>query len=351
PTPVELVGPRPRLPGVFAGSLPDSWGRLVLDRAAGTSVRSDLDRLAFVGDRAMGALVYRPVTGGPDEAAVVKLGQLAKRAAQVIDGPVADLPATLTRAAGSAGGARPKFVVALRGDAFHIGPPPDDAEHWLVKLAGPTDPSDTPAVESAYLAMASAAGIDVPAHRLFRTGNTRALGTQRFDRIGTGPDADRVHTLTFADLYDLGPTEATLGRISYAQLLKATRRLAGASAVEQMFRRLCFNAIAHNRDDHVRNHAFTCGPTGLCSLAPAYDLTHATGPGGYHSIEVGPQRDPTRDDLLRIADEAGVAEPQVHLAAVAEAVGDWPKHAKAAGVSIRRTRAIAKDHRPNLAGS
>ena len=291
----------------------------------------------------MGALVYRPPTGEPPASEIVTLRRLADQARGLLTDRIDYLPTLLTQAAGSAGGARPKFAVGLVGERFHLGHAPAEAEPWLIKLAAPGDPPDLPAVEEAYLHMAAAAGIDLPEHRLFRAGKALAFGMRRFDR--TADRVGRLHALTFADLYDLGPTEQTLGRISYADLLRASRQLAGVSAARQMFRRMVFNVLAHNRDDHVRNHSFLADQRGVWTLSPAYDLTHAAGPGGYHSLDLGPNLDPERTATLRHSPNSPRSSNRPRSSPRSPRPSRrWPAFAEAAGVTIRRRDQIRRDH-------
>jgi len=335
-----LLGPWPTLPGVFAGSLPDHWGRFVMDRrarTAGVAFKSDLDRLAFLGDGTGGALVYRPpLEDASSQTTAVKLRDLAKQTARLLDGEIAELSQQVALAASSMGGTRPKYTIAIKGSRYYVGPPPDGAELWLVKLPAKQDAPDVGVIEHAYMSMAQEAGINVPALRLL---DGTLFGIRRFDRDGQ----QRKHVMTFADIFDMGDLLNTYAT-SYRDLLKTTLSVAGASATREMFRRMVFNILSHNRDDHVRNHAFLCDARGVWSLSPAYDLTFAEGPNNWHSLVVGEGMNPTRADVEALARELDVDDANESIEAVTEAIGRWPKLAKAAGLSASRIKAIAERH-------
>jgi serine/threonine-protein kinase HipA len=277
------------LMGVFEDSLPDGWGRLLIDRRAaelGISSASltPLDRLTVVGSRSMGALTYEPEIA-IDDPAIVKLSELAKQADLVMrDAKGADLE-RLIAVGGSPQGARPKVLLQLapNGD-LHFGArniqPGFTA--WLVKFPAQQDDPHSASLEHAYFLMARAAGLDVPPTRLLGK-TTRSPGyfaIERFDRDGT----TRIHTHTLGGVLHLPHGYPAL---DYADLLKVTRELTrDEAAVAEMFRRACFNVFAHNRDDHNRNFAFLMDETGAWRPSPAYDLTFAQGPGGEHTMLV-----------------------------------------------------------------
>lgn len=310
------------LPGLFDDSLPDGWGLLLMDRhfrrqGLDPAALSPLDRLAFLGERTMGALTYHPPTvddSGRDDR-LIDLHALGRNAEQVVAGDSTEILPTLLRAGGSPGGARPKVLVGVRGDqlisgeadlpARFLARPP--GEHWIVKFASTADGRDAGRVEYAYSLMARAAGIDMPPTRLFKAGSGRDVrwysGVRRFDRR---PGNRRVHMHTFANLVH---ANFRVPSTDYEDVFKVTAALTRSERDKlRLFRLMAFNVAAHNRDDHAKNFAFVLDDrSGAWSLAPAYDLTFAAGPGGEHSMTIlGEGRSPTREHCLDLAAKVGI---------------------------------------------
>ncbi|NED99923.1 type II toxin-antitoxin system HipA family toxin [Phytoactinopolyspora halotolerans] len=330
------------LPGLFDDSLPDGWGMLLMDRALrqrGVDVRTvmPLDRLTYLGTRTMGALTYHPADDVDDSFGRIDLAMLGEQATEILAGHTDEVMPVLAAAGGSAGGARPKVVVGIRGDEVIAGDQdlPDGFEHWLVKFFAESDDGDAGRVEHAYLAMAAAAGIDVPATRLFAVGeNGRAyLGVRRFDR---SPGHRRCHMHTLSGL--LHATHRAPS-VDYDALLTVTARLTrDYRAVLEAFRRMVFNIAVHNRDDHTKNFSFLMDSTGRWSLSPAYDVTFSAGPGGEHTLAVdGEGRDPRRDHVLAVAARAEIKhrDAQAVLDAVNAAIARWDEFATDSRVSAR----------------
>ena len=256
------------LHGLFSDSLPDGWGRKLLDRrlsSAGYDARrlTPLDRLAFVGERGMGALRYIPENpDGDTKDAQADLDFLSDEARRIEnDEPQTDI-SKLVGAQGGSGGARPKIVVGLEPATGKLlldyGQQLSERyERWLVKFRSTDDPREIGAEEFAYARMAQAAGIVMSETRLLRTGKDAYFAVKRFDRSRAG--CHHVHTA--AGLVDAD--FRVPGAIDYEALLKITWALTkNAAHVEQMFRRMVFNVLAHNRDDHARNHAFLMNGAG-----------------------------------------------------------------------------------------
>lgn len=336
------------LMGVFDDSLPstDGWGRLLIDRRAAeldlsASSLSPLDRLALVGARAMGALVYEPETAIEDPT-ILKLSELARETETVLQGARgADLE-RLIAVGGSPQGARPKVLIQLSPTGeVHFGARNIEPGFtaWLVKFRGPHDDASSAALEHSYFLMAKAAGLDVPRTQIL--GKTRQdagyFAIERFDRMGT----IRRHTHTVGGLLD---HPHGYKAFDYRDLLKVTRRLTrDEAAVAEMFRRACFNVLARNRDDHTRNFAFVMDEQGVWRASPAYDLTFADGPGGEHSMLIcGEGKDPRRDHLLRLAKEADLKHPEAIIDEVRAAIDGFKRFADAAGVPAKTRDAVAK---------
>lgn len=297
------------LMGLFDDSLPDGWGRLLLDRHLARSGfeperLSPLDRLAWVGSRGMGALTYAPELGGPVPT-VVELGRLSADTARVlrdVEGP--DLERLLLLG-GSPQGARPKALVQLAPDGRRVLYGADALEPgytpYLVKFRARGDDPEAGLLEHVYARLGRAAGLDVPETRMLgRTARRRGyFASRRFDRDG----ASRRHVHTACGLLHAPHTAPSL---TYRELLGVTRRLTRDEAmVTEMFRRACFNVFAHNRDDHTKNFAFLMSEAGAWRVSPAYDLTPSRGPGGEHTLLVDDEgRAPTERHLRALARSA-----------------------------------------------
>ena len=331
--------------GVFADSLPDSYGRLLLDRRLRAIGRdpnalTPLNRLALVGEQGFGALRFAPTDDlDVEPASVADLDRLQTEALAVIAGEPSELLAILQQLGGSAGGARPKAQVWLSEGSDRIATQPTPgSEPWLVKFRAPTDPDDIGAIEAAYASMAMGAGIDVAPYRLLpsRTGPGH-FASRRFDRDASGP----LHLHSLAGLLEADPEGAS---VSYREYLRVTQFLTrDVRMVAAAFRRMVFNVAAHNRDDHARNHAFLMNAAGQWSLSPAFDLTFAPGPGGEHYLAVaGEGRAVSRDHLVAEGRAAGLPLKLLEacIDEVQSAVADWPKFAKAAGVTAARVSEI-----------
>jgi serine/threonine-protein kinase HipA len=333
------------LHGLFNDSLPDGWGRKLLDRrfkALGYNERlmTPLDRPAFVGRRGMGALSYVPeMSRHSDPDLGVDLDWLADEARHVEnDEPTADI-AQLEAAQGGSGGVRPKILVGYEPSSGRMvldtgGPLPTGFDHWIVKLRSREDRREIGAEEYAYSLMAKAAGIDMPDTALLPTGSDVYFAVRRFDRAGEGL---RRHMHTASGL--IHADHRTAGSIEYGDLLRLTLALTrNAADIEQMFRRMAFNVITHNRDDHAKNHAFTMSTEGRWSPTPAYDITFSTGPVGEHNLAVdGEGRTPGLPHLLAVAKDVALPERKARAIhdEVKAAVGEWPKFAQQAGLSAR----------------
>ena len=328
------------LHGVFHDSLPDGWGRLLVDRRArqlgvDPAELTPLDRLACVADRGMGALCYQPESEAwREQGQFLDLNELAAGAREVLEGGAEDAIAQLGRLGASPGGARPKVLIALD----ESGLPAQGGEdaplcytRYLVKFRGVDDPPDAAQIEQAYAMMARAAGVRVPETRLIQGGRgEHYFASRRFDRTG----GDRLHAHTASGLLY---ADFRLPSLDYKDLILLTRFLTrDARECGEMFTLAVFNVMAHNRDDHARQFTFLMDREGNWQLAPAYDLTFARGPGGEHSTSVlGKGRGITKADLISLGKQADLAEKEVQevLSRVADAVSDWTRFAKDSGVT------------------
>lgn len=298
--------------GIFADSLPDAWGRLLLERTLKAhNLNEDitvLDRLALVGKSGMGALEYEPDYELSDRRDSDDLDFLAAECRKVLQSEsYADLD-LLYSMAGSSGGARPKILLNENG------------KNWLVKFPAHFDTPDIGFQEYQYSLCAKKCGIDMPETKLFASAHCKGyFATLRFDRSNeqvSGSDSPschsekvpaKIHTATAAALLE---ADFRAPCLDYHDLMKLTRILTreNKSDVENMYRRMCFNVFAHNRDDHAKNFTFLYRPdSDSWRLSPAYDLTFSNTFFGEHTTSVdGNGKNPSKDNLLNVGLNAGM---------------------------------------------
>jgi serine/threonine-protein kinase HipA len=355
-----------RLPALVNDSLPDAFGNALIEKslfAMGVS-REDvtpLDRLAYLGDRAMGALQFRPPRGEVKRATAIELRDLVDEARKAIRGDLQEDGGTqglqhILAVGISAGGARPKAVLCwnpstgkFRSGQFDA---PEGFEHWLLKFDGVENgqlvgPVNEGRIEYAYHLMAKAAGVRMSECRLHEEGGRAHFMTRRFDR---GPESLRHHvqTLCAMDHMDLG----RMGAYSYGQMLDVMVRLNLPDAdLGQAFRRMAFNVMARNLDDHTKNISFLLRQGGAWELAPAYDLTFAFDPGGrwnhQHFLSVNGKHDGIgRRDLLLEAERFSIGGAKAMLEEVRAAVERWSEFADQAGLAGEATARIGSHLRP-----
>lgn len=349
-TTLHLGAPAPfdGLSGVFADSLPDGWGRLLIDRELARRGKplhllTPVDRLAIVGKSGMGALTYQPEEeiAPPEE---IDLDWFA-RTVTYLDGdiPVADLQRLRAGTGGSAG-VRPKFVALLDPERGilrdHRSPPDAGFAPYIIKYHGPADPVTAAEEEQAYATMARAAGVNMHPTLVLRSDNGESyFAALRFDR--DGPLRHHMHTA--AGLLNADFRTPT---VSYDALLKLTQFVTRHhDDLTEMFRRMVFNVLAHNRDDHTKNHAFLMGSLGNWRLSPAYDISFSNGPGGEHHLDInGNGRTPGKADIVAVGISAGLKPAAITeiIDQVTDAVSDWHTHANAAGVPSGRRKSIGE---------
>ncbi|MBI4860571.1 MAG: HipA domain-containing protein, partial [Candidatus Riflebacteria bacterium] len=267
-------------------------------------------------------------------------------AEEVYEGEAVDVLPQLIRAGGSPGGARPKILVGMSGERLISGESalPRGYDPWMIKLAARSDLPDAGPIVYAYALMARAAGLEMEEVRLVEVDRRhRYFAVRRFDRPGGN---QRRHLHTFGDLIH---ANFRVPGNDYRQLLKVTLALTRNQAdVLRTFVQMVFNVAAHNRDDHVKNFAYLMGPDGEWALSPAYDLTHAVGPGGEHTMTVmGEGRSPGREHCLELAAQVGIKrrEAMAVFDRVDAALARWPQFAEQAGVTRKRRAQIAGSHR------
>jgi len=357
------------LPGMLADALPDKFGNALVnawmaDQGVSASQITALDRLAYASERAMGALTFAPATGPPtSEISVVQLADLVTAARAQIAGRLDDSEdvhralTELITVGSTAGGARAKAVVAynpttgqIRSGQFNA---PEGYEQWLIKLdgvgdtVGQNDPLGTSQqycrVEYAYYLMATSAGIEMSESRILHEDSRAHFMTRRFDR---GVGNERIHSQTLCALAHLDYNASHAH--SYASYFLTARELGlGPDDLQQIFRRVVFNVMASNRDDHAKNFSFSLKERGAWQLAPAYDVTHSNWgvewTNGHQMSVNGRFLGTTLEDLRTLGDQQGVPGIEQVLRDVTDATDQWRQFAFEGGVDSIEVEKIASD--------
>ena len=287
--------------GVFSDSLPDGWGRLLVDRMLlkehiDPQTVTSIDRLAIVGSSGMGALSYRPSVKWQSEGTQKDLDYYAEECRRILNSTYSEDLDELFRLGGSSGGARPKIMTEV------------DGEDWIIKFPAKIDGPDIGRIEYEYSLCARKCGIDMSETRLFPSKECEGyFGTKRFDRVKTQSGVRRIHMLSASALLEHSHRFPTL---DYHHLMRLTLSLTqDYREVEKLYRLMCFNVFAHNRDDHAKNFAFLYDPQRGWRLSPAFDLTYSNSTGGEHATTVnGNGSNPSQSDLYAVAEAIGLAK-------------------------------------------
>ncbi len=329
------------LHGVFNDSLPDGWGLLLMDRALKQQFGwarheiTPLDRLSYIGQRAMGSLGYQPEQPQESTPDQVDLASMAAQAERILAGSPESVLTALMLHGGSPGGARPKVTVALspHSDTCLSGLTalPPGYQHWLVKFRSAEDPPDMGRIEKTYADMATLAGLDMPATALQ---NVVVNGTpeqffsvRRFDR----ENSKKRHVVTMAGLFY---ADFRTPCIDYQDVMAATAMLTkDARQVALCFRLMVFNVLAHNKDDHAKNFSFIWQDDHW-QLAPAYDLTFNHGMGGEHMTAIAGSGNPAQKHWMQLASTFRINDAERIVAEVRQAIGQWHALAEANQVSV-----------------
>ncbi len=352
------------LPGLLSDSLPDKFGNALIDAWLATQGRNPeslnvIERLCYTGTRGMGALEFAPATGPKDRlATTIQIDKLVDLASEVLthrnnlktsfaDKSGEQALRDILRVGTSAGGARAKAIIAWNPSTNEVRsgqiPAGTGFEYWLLKFDGVSgnkdkeleDPKGYGLIEYAYSKMATDAGINMSQCRLFKENNRHHFMTRRFDRLANG---EKLHMQSLCALahYDYN----LAGAFAYEQALLVIRQLGlSMSAIEEMFRRMVFNIIARNQDDHVKNIAFLMDKAGSWSLSPAFDLTYSFNPAGTwtasHQMTMNGKRDNfTLEDFKACAKNAAMKRGRAKIIVneVLEAVSRWRNYADEVGV-------------------
>ena len=287
--------------GVFTDSLPDNWGSLLLNRLLRANGQNPdkltvLDRLAIVGTSGMGALTYYPEKEIQEKQGHSNLDELAEQCQKLLNTEYSDKLDELYRLGGTSGGARPKIMTTI------------DGEEWIIKFPAHVDGRNAGKMEYDYSCCAKQCGITMSETRLFPSDKCEGyFGTKRFDRVIDNGSQKRIHMLTAAALLELDFEQPSL---DYHSLMKLTKILTRdyLEDVNNMFRRMCFNVFAHNRDDHSKNFTYLYHEAeNRWRLSPAYDLTYSNTYYGEHTTTVdGNGRNPGEKEILAVGVAAGM---------------------------------------------
>jgi len=368
------------LPGLLADSLPDRFGNTLIDTWLAREGRSPasfnpVERLCYTGTRGMGALEFTPSAGpSPKQARTIDVQALVELASEILtqrnraQGSFAtpdreNALQDILRVGTSAGGARAKAIIAWNPDSNTVRSGQVDAgkgfSYWLLKFDGVSgnrdkemdDPSGYGLIEYAYYLMAQAAGIHMSECRLLQEHGRNHFMTRRFDRT---PEGHKLHMQSLCALQHYDFNQA--GAYSYEQALRSMRALGLPMAqIEEQFRRMAFNIVARNQDDHVKNIAFLMDKFGNWSLSPAFDMTYSYNPTGQwtstHQMSLNGKRDDfTEDDFT--ACEKAIAMKRGRgleiLEEVQAVVRQWPAFAAAADVPVEITDQIASAHHTDI---
>lgn len=315
--------------GVFNDSLPDGWGRLLMDRKwlkQGKNILEIgvLERLAYVGSNAQGALVYKPDLMDNAKDFALNLDSIAFDSHEILKNNQHNLLDELYQLGGNSVGARPKVLIHANGNEVSV-LPKAGYEPWIIKFSALYDIQDNAKVEYAYYQMATNCGIKMSESKLFRGENGNVyFGTKRFDRINT---LNRLHYHSASGLLH---DNFRMCSLDYGHVMDAANRLENNfQACSHVFRIACFNVLTCNMDDHSKNIAFLMDDKGNWSLSPAFDLTFSPVKGSYQSMSIaGNHQGVTKKDLLKLASQFNINNAFEIIDEVESTVVEWRKYAQ-----------------------
>lgn len=352
------------LPGLIADSLPDDYGTTVVDEWFSRKGMSDqitpVDRLLYIGKRGMGAFEYEPAIADPllNESSPIEIAELVEMADRVLNEReqfqthLRDNNKALIdvlKVGTSAGGAKPKAIIAYNEKTNELRSgqvkAPDGFGYWLIKFDGveggkiKDNPAGIGKIEYAYHKMAVDCGIRMTECRLWNENNKAHFMTRRFDRSETG---EKRHVQTLCGMAHFDRDK----RYSYEQVFQVMRKLfLPYPDMEQMYRRMVFNVMARNHDDHTKNHSFIMDSHSNWSLAPAYDLCYSYSPSGtwtrQHQLALnGKREDFTYDDLITVAKKADIRNAHEIIQRTTHTISRWKQYAKDSNVQKEHIQLI-----------
>ncbi len=356
------------LPGLLADVLPDKYGNALINTWLTRNGRASdslnpVETLCFIGQRGMGALEFEPVTQKTSsKSSKIEINSLVDVAEKILAGRQ-DFSAVLEpneekalldilKIGTSAGGARAKAVIAYNPKTNEVRSGQADAPkgftHWLIKFDGVTDKqfgasSGYGRVEMAYYLMAKDASIEMTECQLFEENGRAHFMTKRFDRVD---GKEKLHVQSFCAMQHYDFNEVNL--YSYEQLFETMRMLGlPYPQAEQLYRRMVFNIMARNCDDHTKNFMFIMDKTGTWKLSPAYDVCHAYRPGSdwvnQHALSInGKRTNITKVDLLQVAKQMNIKKAEAIIKQIADVVSNWSYYADEVKVEKKLKQAIQK---------
>ncbi|MBU0474807.1 MAG: type II toxin-antitoxin system HipA family toxin [Bacteroidetes bacterium] len=354
------------LPGLLADSLPDAFGNKIIDSWLAQQGRdpnsfNSIERLCYTGKRGMGALEYEPILSPSDSVSnKIEIDELVKLAGEILsdrktlEGNIhktSDDLLKIISVGTSAGGARAKAIIAYNPITGDVRSGQIDGlenyEYWIIKFDGVTnkalgDPKGYGKIEFAYYLMAKDAGINIMDSKILTENNRTHFMTKRFDRIGN----TKLHMQTLCAIahFDYSYSNA----YSYEQAFQVMRQLKLAySQMEELLRRMVFNVIARNQDDHTKNISFLMDKAGNWSLSPAYDITYAYDPANKwmkaHQMSINGKRENINsEDILELAKNMNIKKAANIIDEVVESVSKWRLFANEAGIPNEQIDAIEK---------
>jgi serine/threonine-protein kinase HipA len=358
------------LPGLLADALPDKFGHNVINAWLARQGRTPesfnpIERLCYTGRRAMGALEFMPILNKALEKSVpVEITQLLELAQTVVtereelqvdlEAHTSEALLDILRVGTSAGGNRPKAIIAMNDETSEVRSgqvlAPDGFDYWVLKFDGVQDqllgdPAGYGRIEYAYYLMAIDSGIDMTECRLFKEGGRAHFLTRRFDRRS---DGTKLHLQSLCAIahYDFNNP----GAYSYEQAFRVNRELRlPYEDMDQLFRRMTFNVMARNHDDHTKNIAYLMDEKGNWRLSPAFDVIYSYNPTGLwtnlHQMSLNGKRDNfMRSDLEKVSNEMGINDYGKIIDDISETISNWEKYAKTAGIKDDQLSSIRDQH-------
>ena len=340
--------PFKHLHGLFADSLPDGWGLLLMDRylqQKGINLNSvtPLDRLLYVGSTAMGALAYEPDLSAQGIAKTLDIHALSQEAEKVYAGSTKDVLPELLKVGTSPGGARPKIIVAIKNDQIIAGDYdiPQGYEAWLIKFHTTFHPhSEEGLIEQAYAQLLKQAGINMPETKLLNVNGKQFFAIKRFDRYAN----KRLHVHSLAGLVH---ANFRTFDFDYERFFKITSLLTkNSDDVEQAFRQMVFNILSVNCDDHTKNFSFIMRKDGQWRLSPAYDITFNMGRNNEQSMSIkGYGKNIPERVFYELGEniELGAEQVKQIFVEISDSLSHWKTIAKTLGIHNSTIKDIQKE--------
>lgn len=338
------------LPGVFADSLPDRFGNKIVEkilRDRGIDEFSQAQKLLYVGKRAMGALEFEPASMTDKfDPLPLDIAQLVEESRKVIQGDITTKTAEIMQVGSTAGGMRAKAVIGWNknnNEVIHgLGHLPQGFEPWILKFDGVNQVHEPwCALEYIYMQLSAQAGIKTPQTRLLTDNKLKHLMIQRFDRV----NGQKVHMHSLGGLIHSDYNDVR--EIDYKNFISIAKSIGCPSKdIRDLFKRMVFNILANNNDDHVKNFSFLMEPNGRWSLSPTYDVTYIQGgpwTQGHQMTCNGKANGITWDDIQAVADDCSIDQPLLLAQEVVESLSDFSKLAKETGLEAQIIKKVSSE--------